>query len=199
MFYFGRVYRKLIQTIKKEAKHYLKPGSRLVDIACGTGEIILHLAQDFPQVEFTGSDFSEEMLKKAKSKNADLSNVKIVNANVRDLPFPDSSFDVILCSDAFHHFASPEESLKEINRVAKEDSVFLLVDPAFDTLFQRIVAGAFGKVFETPKKYYSKNELVSLLVGAKFNVNEIFSYYFTNFLICKKRNNLGSKIKGLKK
>lgn len=187
LFYFERIYERVIKTIKHEAGYNLKPGVKFLDVACGTGEIIFRLAQEFPHVEFVGVDFSEAMLEKAIEKTKGLNNVKIFQANIRNLPFSDASFDLVLCSDAFHHFASPEESLQEINRVAKQGSFFLLVDPAFDTIFQKLVVGLFGKIFETAKKYYSEKEIVSLLQDTDFVMRRKFAYYFTNFFINRKR------------
>ncbi len=186
LFYFERIYQKILYTIRAMAHIYPLPGSRFLDVACGTGEMILRLAQEFPSVEFVGTDFSEDMLAIARQKTAHLKNVKIIIANVRSLPFPDKIFDTILCSDAFHHFSSPEESLKEIARVVKDNGFLFLVDPAYDTLLQKVVLSIFGSIFETAKKYYSEKELSTLLKDAGFRVNHFFNYYFTNFFIYKK-------------
>lgn len=187
LFYFERIYQKILQTIRERTYIYLLLGSKFLDVACGTGEVILRLAQEFPSVEFTGADFSEEMLAIARQKTSHLKNVKIVSANIRNLPFADKSFDTVLCSDAFHHFSSPEESLREINRVAKQGSFFLLVDPAYDTIFQKVVIGLFGKIFETAKKYYSEEKVAKLLKETDFTMKRKFAYYFTNFFIFLKR------------
>lgn len=186
LFYFERIYKRVIQTIKDESEIQLKPKTKFLDVACGTGEIVFRLAKEFPQVEFVGADFSEEMLEKAIEKTEHLNNVKIIQANIRDLPFSDSCFDIILCSDAFHHFASPEESLREINKVTKQGAFFFLIDPAFDTIPQKIIIGLFGKIFETAKKYYSKKEIDKLLKNTDFIIKSSFTYYFTNFFICRK-------------
>lgn len=186
LFYFERIYQKILYTIRARVHIYLLPGSRFLDVACGTGEVIFRLAQEFPSVEFTGADFSEEMLAIARQKTAHLKNVKIINANVRNLPFPNKSFDTVLCSDAFHHFASPEESLKEISRVVKDNGFLFLIDPSYDTLFQKIALSIFGALFETAKKYYSEKELSTLSKEAGFKANHVFNYYFTNFFIYKK-------------
>jgi len=187
LFYFERIYKRVTQTIKDKAEIQLKSKAKFLDVACGTGEIIFRLAKEFPQVEFVGVDFSRDMLEKAMKKTENLQNVKIIQTNAQELPFPDMLFDVILCSDALHHFTSPEKSLPEISRVTKREGFFFLVDPAFDTVFQKTVVRLFGKVFETAKKYYSNKEANELLERAGFTVKSGVSYYFTNFFTCRKR------------
>lgn len=186
VFYFERIYQRIIQTIQDEPEIQLKPKTKFLDVACGTGEIIFRFAKRFPQIEFAGVDFSEEMLEKAVEKTERLQNVKIIKANITKLPFPDNSFDIVLCSDALHHFAAPEASLQEISRVAKQGSFFFLVDPAFDRVLQRIIIGLFGKIFETAKKYYSKKEVEELLKRTDLIIKSNFTYYFTNFFLCRK-------------
>ncbi len=184
--YFEHIYRKILETLTDQELSYLKPDSKFLDVACGTGEIIFRLAKEFPGAEFTGIDFSREMLEIAIEKNRNFKNVDLSLANVKRLPFKNNTFDIILCSDAFHHFEAPLESLREMNRVLKKDGFLLLIDPVFDTLLQRIVMNVVLRIVDRPKHYYSKNEMLELLEKANFEVESSFIHYFNNFFICKK-------------
>ncbi len=45
------------------------------------------------------------------------------------LPFPNASFDVVVCQNAFHHFKDPLRALKELTRILKIGGILLIVDP----------------------------------------------------------------------
>lgn len=47
----------------------------------------------------------------------------------RTLPFPDASFDAVLCSQVLEHVFTPAEFLREINRVLRPDGLLLLATP----------------------------------------------------------------------
>lgn len=69
--YFKKLYGKIIEVIS--TGDYLKPGCRFLDVACGTGEIISRLAGKYQEVDFSGVDFTEAMVKVATRKKIPLS------------------------------------------------------------------------------------------------------------------------------
>jgi ubiquinone/menaquinone biosynthesis C-methylase UbiE len=57
-------------------------------------------------------------------------------ANAEQLPFADSSFDVVHSKDSLHHMESPESAMKEYRRVLKDDGTALIVEAnRFNPLF----------------------------------------------------------------
>lgn len=184
-FYFEKLYGKIIETIAKE-KDCLKPGRAFLDAACGTGEIIFRLSRDYPEINFTGIDFTEAMVKIARQKNKERQNVKILNTDVTKLPFEDQSFDFIVCSDALHHFSDPESSVKELSRVSRKGAVFLLVDPASNNLKQKILLETFARLLERANRYFSLEETKNLLQQEGLKVKSAFYFLFNNFLIAIK-------------
>jgi len=50
-------------------------------------------------------------------------------ANVEDLPFPDSSFDVVLCRELIEHVQDEAQAFKEMHRVLKTDGLLLITTP----------------------------------------------------------------------
>lgn len=72
-------------------------GMRVLDVACGTGETALFLAEQF-QAEVWGLDASDELLTRAIGK----AGIKGLDVHFRqgdaiEMPFPDDSFDVAIC------------------------------------------------------------------------------------------------------
>lgn len=92
---------------------------RLLNIGCAHGPDFLPFKDGF---ELYGVDFSAEMLKFAE-KYANKFNfaVKLKLADVRQLPYPDESFDWAISVATYHHLGGGEhqEALKELKRVLK--------------------------------------------------------------------------------
>ena len=87
-------------------------GSRCLDIACGTGNYTIALAE--AGLNLTGVDVSQQMLTVAQSKP---SAVRWINGDAAALPFTDGEFQAGVCTMALHHFRQPERAFREIGRV----------------------------------------------------------------------------------
>ncbi|MBI2444199.1 MAG: class I SAM-dependent methyltransferase [Candidatus Magasanikbacteria bacterium] len=183
--FFQPVYRQTIEVIRREAGLILRRGGRIVDVACGTGEVIVRLAREFPAAEFIGIDFAPAMLQKAREKARALTQARFIEAPAAAIPLPASSADAVLCSDAFHHLAEPQAVIAEIHRVLKPGGLFLLVDPAFNSRLARWL-GNLVKGFEHAYHYYSLTELKTLLTAPGFTITAGFRYRWNNYVLAKK-------------
>jgi ubiquinone/menaquinone biosynthesis C-methylase UbiE len=95
-------------------------GRRLLDVGCGTGH---HLAQLRDRgFEVAGVDGSPEMLEHARALNP---GSDIRQSDVECLPFPDASFDVVLCIEVLRYLPSPVRSIAEMARVLKPGGLCL--------------------------------------------------------------------------
>jgi ubiquinone/menaquinone biosynthesis C-methylase UbiE len=97
----------------------LRPGERVLDVACGTG-IVARLAA--PRVGATGSvtglDIDPEMLRVAReTASAVVPTIRWQEGDALGLPFPDGSFDVVLCQQGVQFFADGTVALGEMRRV----------------------------------------------------------------------------------
>ena len=109
----------------------LERGIDVVDVGCGRGKALLHLAQRFPRSRFTGIDFSEAATASAVAEAAEQSlhnlTFKAADAakwNVRE------AFDVVLAFDAIHDQPAPAEVLENIRRALRPGGLFLMQDIA---------------------------------------------------------------------
>ena len=82
----------------------------LLDVGCGNGYFTHYLAKLY---DVTGLDFSKEML----NQN---SHHKLVQGDAENLPFKNSSFDIVFCSNLLHHLADPKIAIKEMIRVSNK-------------------------------------------------------------------------------
>ena len=77
--------------------------ARILDLGCGTGNLIALLRDEFPSAGIVGVDPSEKMRAACEERFAGVSKVEIAAGDGLDIPYPDGSFDHVLSSLALHH------------------------------------------------------------------------------------------------
>lgn len=116
--------RKDYPPILKEIKR--KPFKTLLDAGCGTAPMISLLSEKYPDAHFTGLDLTPEMIKQAKRKR--LKNAEFVVGDCEKMPFEDSSFDIVINSQSFHHYPDSQAFFNEVSRVLKPGGMLVLRD-----------------------------------------------------------------------
>ena len=97
----------------------------LLDVGCGTGFLIELLIKQRP-ARYYGADLSDEMIRVAKGKA--IPGAEFVAGSADKLPYPDESFDIVTCSQSFHHYPYPEKAMLEAKRVLKSGGLYILSD-----------------------------------------------------------------------
>lgn len=101
------------------ARHPLERGAAL-DVGCGTGEITARLAEKFQQATFTGVDLEEAHLARARKRCASFgSRVRFETGDALALPFPDATFDLVVCRHLIQAVPDAARVLAEIRRVLR--------------------------------------------------------------------------------
>jgi ubiquinone/menaquinone biosynthesis C-methylase UbiE len=91
-----------------------KSGERVLDIACGTGIVARFAAATMGIGHIVGLDINEGMLAVARSRSAGSGpHIEWREASALDLPFPDNSFDLILCQLGLQFFPDQPRALRE--------------------------------------------------------------------------------------
>lgn len=108
---------------------------KVLDVGCGTGKFTRRLARKADRV--VGVDVSIGMLRRAR-RYALRDGVEpgYLRADAARLPFPDESFDHVVCAGAFHLFPDKKRALGEIERVLEPGGGLTLT-----TLVDRWLAG----------------------------------------------------------
>ena len=103
--------------VAERLREFLKPGSKIADIGCGTGLAF----QFFPNSQITGFDFCERMLRQAAAKIEGLKHqgtyVRLELADVANLPAPDNTFDAAISVSVTEHIADLSAMIREMKRI----------------------------------------------------------------------------------
>ncbi|MEO8159217.1 MAG: methyltransferase domain-containing protein [Betaproteobacteria bacterium] len=89
-------------------------GRRLLDVACGTGELTVAAAERGASSE--GIDFAATMIEKAMGKYPDL---RFSEGDAEQLPYRDSTFDGVVCAFGLLHLQNPDGAIADARRVLK--------------------------------------------------------------------------------
>ena len=145
----------------------LSPGGRALDVATGTGDLALELAQRVsPGGEVVATDFSERMLElaraKANARSPGAARVVIQSANALDLPFDDGEFDAATVGFGARNFSDLEQGLREMARVVRPGGRVVVLEITtpqkpplslfFELWFDRIVP-ALGRLAGDAQAY----------------------------------------------
>src|SRR6056297_3857389 len=112
----------LLKGVRKIIKDLIDPNSTVIDIGCGTGELVFYLSSQAKKV--VGLDMNEEGLKysRIKKRRLQIGNVEFVSKDVNDSDFLSGThFDYAVLSMVLHQFSLAEANqvLNSARRVAK--------------------------------------------------------------------------------
>lgn len=104
---------------------YVNFNKKVLDIGCSSGTLGQYLKQH-KQAAVFGIDISSQAIKQARKK---LDQAFTLNIETDRLPFPQKSFDVIICADILEHLFNPLAVLKKLKPFLKNNGIFILSIP----------------------------------------------------------------------
>jgi demethylmenaquinone methyltransferase/2-methoxy-6-polyprenyl-1,4-benzoquinol methylase len=99
---------------REAAEAVVRPGDKVLDSCCGTGDLAIAAAQAGGQV--TGLDFSRSMLERARRKAPEL---EWIEGDALALPFADGSFDAATVGFGVRNLEELDRGLRELRRVLR--------------------------------------------------------------------------------
>lgn len=169
-----KLYPHILQAIIRE------PANQLLDLGCGTGELMKQVLLEDRNKHITGIDLSQNMLDMAKHKVKQKAD--FVLGDAEKLPFEDESFDLVYCNDSFHHYPHPLKVVDEINRVLKKDGIIIIGD-CFQKGIMRMIMNFFMRFGHSGDvKMYSEKEMKEML-GKYFHNIQWKNVNHTSFII----------------
>jgi demethylmenaquinone methyltransferase/2-methoxy-6-polyprenyl-1,4-benzoquinol methylase len=147
-------------------------GGTVLDLCCGTGDVVFHLLRTDPTLDVTGIDFCAPMLDGARTRAPKEARGKatFVEGDVMSMPFESDSFDGASMGFSLRNVVDLDQVLSEIHRVLKPGSRFVNLDVSkapnalwkrmFDVYFYRVVPLVGGLVGGSKQAYtYLPNSL----------------------------------------
>ncbi len=101
------------------------PYGDLLDVGCGTGFLIDLLSKQ-RKAHYCGVDLSDEMIRVAKEKK--IEGARFVTGSADRLPYRKGTFDIVTCSQSFHHYPYPSKAMREAMRVLRPGGLYILSD-----------------------------------------------------------------------
>jgi demethylmenaquinone methyltransferase / 2-methoxy-6-polyprenyl-1,4-benzoquinol methylase len=166
----------------------LKEGARVLDVACGTGDLSLVLASA-GQARVVGLDFCRPMLEIARRKAVEGARaVPFVEGDALRLPFADETFDVVTIAFGLRNLAGVYEGLRELRRILRPGGRVAILEfstpvvPGFRALFRfyftRVLPrigglvsgsrGAYEYLPDSVSRFPDQKRLVELMREAGF-------------------------------
>lgn len=152
---------------RRRAIEILAPphGGRVLDLCCGTGDLVFHLLRVDPTLHVTGLDFCPPMLIRARERAAQEArgDAAFVEGDAMALPFEDGTFDGATMGFSMRNVVDVDRTLREILRVLRPGARFVSLDVskapnrlfkrAFDLYFYGVVPFVGGIVGGSKQAY----------------------------------------------
>lgn len=167
-FLFEPSYQMLIEEIA-DWQHHRGRTFDILDIGCGTGTFLGLLGRSTLKVgRAVGLDYAMEMCQQAGRKTLQLSRrlpIAFVHADSERLPFADGSFDIVTCTNSFHHYPHQQDVVCQMRRILRPGGRLMIIDGfrdnvigwvAFDVIITAIEKSVFHAPWTTMRRYFQK-------------------------------------------
>jgi len=147
----------------------VKPGEKLLDIGCGPGWLLKAAARK--GMGTWGVDLSPHAIELSRQASPD-SQVQV--SSVTNLQFPDKTFDYVTSIGVLEHFIEMEKSIREMQRVAKDDARFCIMVPNSRTVHWKISRAFSRQNRESNENALSLAEWKNLFLSNGFAIEQIY-------------------------
>ncbi|OQY41982.1 MAG: hypothetical protein B6227_03605 [Fusobacteriia bacterium 4572_74] len=144
----------------------------ILDLGCGDGRFLQKLRGLNSNNILYGLDISDKMLELADSKNIKKCGFTLGDSSY--LPYSEGSIDLIVCLNSFHHYSTPELTLKGIKRVLSSEGRVIIGDIFTLPIITEIINLYLPYSKSGDYKMYSKRSLDKLFNTEGFK-NQKFS------------------------
>jgi len=126
----------------------LQPGQRVIDLGCGTGDLLRLLAPLVAPGTAVGVDLSETMIAEARGRmDSQSPNLSFRIGNVQELLFEAASFDRVLATQLLLHVPDPGQALAEMRRVLAPGGLISIAEFDWGTVAVECTQRELGRRF----------------------------------------------------
>lgn len=165
--------RKIVKYLKSTGRNFYN----IVDLASGTGDLTIELLKLEPE-KIYAVDISKKMLEIQKGKVND-KRLELIQAEAANMPFDDSSIDLVTIGFGIRNFEDLEFSLNEIKRVLKNEGYLIVLEmfkaekmssKLFNYYFSRIMPFLGNKLSKSKTAYnYLSDSVQNFLTVKEFS------------------------------
>jgi len=148
----GNVDKLWRRRVARSLQSSLIQGARVLDVACGTGDLSLVLARA-GEAQVVGLDFCRPMLEIARRKTeTDSRAIPFVEGDALRLPFADETFDAATIAFGLRNLAGVSDGLKELRRILRTGGRLAVLEfsspvvPGFRALFRFYFARVLPRI-----------------------------------------------------
>jgi len=168
--FWFRARNRIIATMVSQITAGLPLGYRVLEVGCGTGNVLRTLEQACPRGMVVGMDLFAEALQYARRRTS----CPLVQGDARALPF-NTQFDLICLFDVLEHLPDDMQVLRELHAMLATGGILLLTVPAHPSLWS---------YFDEASCHYRRYELVELeskLIRAGYQIEYLTQYMASIF------------------
>ena len=130
---------------------------RVLDVGCGSGALLLPVAQRVPAGLAVGLDYSQAMVERCQSEAREQGiRLGLTRGTALRLPFPAATFDVVMANHMLYHVPDILTALAEAHRVLKPDGLFIAATNGANTMpqIEQVHQAAYARLgLPTPEDY----------------------------------------------
>jgi len=176
-----------ISVLVNQITQNLAPGYRVLEVGCGTGNVLRFLERTCTRGLVVGVEFFWEGLQRARQRV----NCSLVQGDIGALPFR-TRFELIGLFDVLEHLQDDEQILRNLHCLLVPNGALLLTVPAHQSLWSYFDAAACHA------RRYALNELENKILCAGFAIEYLTPYMASIFpLVWLKRRFLSSPGRGI--
>jgi 2-polyprenyl-3-methyl-5-hydroxy-6-metoxy-1,4-benzoquinol methylase len=160
---------------------------KVLDVGCAYGFLLQRFPSSFKKF---GIDVSEYAITVAKKR---LPSETFIALGAEDtLPFPEETFDMVICNDVLEHLMNPANALENIMKVLKKDGILYITTPNMNLIRKKIFHYADKK--EHHVSLFSHKDMLNLLQKIGFRIIQHWTFAtFTLFFFARFKSSAGTE------
>ena len=151
----------------------------LLDLGCGTGQLLCELKNKYNRAKLFGADKSSEMIRMAQEKKIG-AKLLCINIDRDELPkeINENKVDVIICCHSFPYYKDKQLVLTKLFNALKTDGILIFVQASINNIYDKLIHSAVIRTAE-PGEYLSVKAFRKLVspeftIKQKFKIKERF-------------------------